>query len=76
LTFLARQWKLTKYGYAAFLVHTPLLVNLQCLFGVKGWEGDGGRVDGVRTAVVVGVLSVVETWRVGAVVKVGVKGVG
>jgi glucan biosynthesis protein C len=81
LAFLGRKWTvggvgLAKYSYAAFLVHTPLVVDLQALFGKKGWEGDGGRMGGIATSATVGALAVVESWVVGAVVKGGVEWVG
>ena len=61
-----------KYSYAAFLVHATVVLDLQCWFGKKGWESIGA----VASAVVVGALSVVESWVVGVVLKKGVESVG
>jgi tRNA A37 threonylcarbamoyladenosine dehydratase len=49
-----------------------VILDLQCLFGKKGWESMGA----VETAFVVGVLGVVGSWVVGAVLKEGIEWVG
>jgi len=77
LAFLSKRWMVgsvdvAKYSYAAFLVHGPVVIDLQCWFGKMGWEGMGA----VASAVVVGALSVVESWVVGVVLKKGVEWVG
>ncbi|KAI4698998.1 hypothetical protein J4E81_004889 [Alternaria sp. BMP 2799] len=77
LAFLSKRWMVgsvdvAKYSYAAFLVHSPVVLDLQCWFGKKGWESVGA----VASAVVVGSLSIVESWVVGVVLKKGVEWVG
>ncbi|KAH6868558.1 hypothetical protein BKA58DRAFT_197014 [Alternaria rosae] len=77
LAFLSKRWMVgavdvAKYSYAAFLVHGPVVLDLQCWFGKKGWESMGA----VASAVVVGALSVGESWVVGVVFKKGVEWMG
>ncbi|KAF1945201.1 hypothetical protein EJ02DRAFT_339189 [Clathrospora elynae] len=79
LGFLAKEWRVggvevevAKYSYAAFLVHTPLLVDLQCLFSKWGLEDIGT----VPSVLIVGILAVVESWLVGAMLKVSVEELG
>ncbi|CAO2653788.1 Nn.00g031990.m01.CDS01 [Neocucurbitaria sp. VM-36] len=67
---LGRKWFILgmdvgKYSYAAFLVHTPLVVDMQYLFGKSGFEEKGAVV----TAVAVGILGVLESWSVGWALK-------
>ena len=77
LAFLSKRWMVgtvdvAKYSYAAFLVHAPVVLDFQCWFGKNGWEGMGA----VASAVVVGALSVVESWVGGMVLKKGIEWVG
>jgi hypothetical protein len=77
LAFLGKRWRVGKvdvatYSYAAFMVHGPVVLDLQCLFGKKGWESMGAVV----TACVVGFLGVVESWVGGWMMKEGVEWVG
>jgi hypothetical protein len=77
LSFLEKRWRVgkvdvAKYSYAAFMVHGPVILDLQCLFGKKGWESVGA----VETAFVVGVLGVVESWVGGVVLKEGIEWLG
>ncbi|KAF1850779.1 uncharacterized protein K460DRAFT_400817 [Cucurbitaria berberidis CBS 394.84] len=70
---LGKKWQpfgvdLGKYSYASFLVHTPLLVDMQCFFGKGEFEKRGA----VFTAMTVGMLGVVESWGVGWLLKEGV----
>jgi peptidoglycan/LPS O-acetylase OafA/YrhL len=77
LSFLGKRWMVgkvdvAKYSYAAFMVHGPVVLDLQCLFGKKGWESMGA----VASALLVGVLSVVESWVGGLMLKDGIEWVG
>lgn len=77
LVFLSRRWTIAgadvaKYSYAAFLVHTPVLVDLQYRFS-------GGYLEqksAMGVAVVVGMLGVVLSWVFGWCVKEGVERMG
>jgi hypothetical protein len=77
LSFLGKRWMVgkvdvAKYSYAAFMVHGPVVLDLQCLFGKKGWESMGA----VESTLVVGALSVVESWVGGLMLKNGIEWVG
>jgi peptidoglycan/LPS O-acetylase OafA/YrhL len=77
LSFLGKRWSVgnvdvAMYSYAAFMVHGPVILDLQCLFGEKGWENMGA----VKTAFTVGVLGVVESWLGGVILKKAIERVG
>ncbi|OAG06050.1 uncharacterized protein CC84DRAFT_1244953 [Paraphaeosphaeria sporulosa] len=64
--------ELARWSYAAFLVHAPVVVGLQC--GLDGWG-----VDGVVKSLVVGVLGCAGSWVSGiglgsGLERIGVKG--
>ena len=76
MSFLGKRWSVGKvdlsvYSYAAFMVHGPVVLDLQCLFGKKGWEGMGA----VETAFSVGILGVAESWVIGMILKKAIESV-